>query len=285
MRRRLAHARAAGGRAWVRAVAWCLAVLTIACGTSDMRDAGHQSSLVSTADGAVTAPREVRLALGWRARDVERQSTAPVQFYDDDRSAEILEDGPVSLAYADPAHAFVLPPGRYLRVDQAAGRVYMAGASPQMDVVGPAEAVALGDSVVRLLEGAGWKRDTRAWVGPAAAVATAIRLIPSDGTGTTTVGVWRIPRSVAPWAAVPPDPLPYRPDEDGVEANLTVKPMKRRSAAEGAPRLLYTLRVTDYRLMGALLGMTSARRARGGPETLAGWDAQPNERILPTTPR
>jgi hypothetical protein len=242
-------------------------------------------SSAPTPAGRAAGP-QVRLALGWRARQVEQQSTAPVRFHDDDYSAVIAEDGSVALAYADPAHAFVLPPGRYLRVDQAAGRVYVASASPQLDVVGPEEAVALADSVARLLEGAGWARVPGEGAGARAAVATAAAA--SDpGAGTATVGVWRVARSAEPWGALPPDPNLRRHVQPGVQAVLTVRPMKRRAGADGAPRLLLTLRLSDDQLGRTLNAMVEARRARHGgkKQTLAGWDGEPEEALVAAGPR
>lgn len=262
------------------------ALVTYSCRPSDVPDTDQTSPGAATQAAVVETP-VVRLALGWRAREVERRSTAQVRFPDDDYSVEIFEDGPVALSYADPAHAFMLPPGRYLRVDQVAGRVYVVSASPQMDVLAPEAALALADSVARLLEGAGWRRDTTAGLGARAAVAEAARAMGAPGTGTIGVGRWHIPRSPEPWAAVPPDPVPYRGGREGVDATLTVRPIKGRSLAAGEPRLLLTLRLEDDRLGGVLTAMSEARRARHGGDrlTLGDWDQMPTEPLAVGGPR
>lgn len=228
---------------------------------------------------------QVRVAMGWRAREVERRSTAQVRFNDDDYSVIVVEDGPVSLAYADSAHAFVLPSGRYLRADQAAGRVFSASASPQMDALAPEAVEVLADSIAHLLENAGWRRVAGVGLGARAAVVEATRAASGDGSGTVDVGAWQSPRAAEPWAAVPPDPVVRRTVRPGVDASLSVRPMKRRSAVEGGPRLLLTLRVEDDQLSRTLNAMVAARQARHGGETLTGWDAHPNEALSATGPR
>lgn len=272
-------------RAARRALAALVGALTLSCGRQDMEAATNRAEDPAPTLGSSTP--EVRVGLGQRARAVERQSTARVALPDDDVSSAILEEGPVALAYADPAHAFVLPPGRFLRVNQAAGRVFSASASPQMDVLAPEAAVALGDSIVRLLEGAGWRRVPDEGLGVRGAVVQAARLVTSEGTGHTDVGRWRIPRSQAPWAVVPPDATPYRGEREGVDATLAVRPIKGRSAAAGDPRLLFTLRMEDDRLGGVLFSMVEARRARhgGDMQTLTGWDREPNEAVGAGGPR
>ena len=224
----------------------------------------------------------VRVAFGWRAREVERQSTARVAFPDDDISAEILENEPVALAYVEPAHPFTLPPGRFLRVNQAAGRVYDVTVTPHLAALAPADATALADSVVRTLEHAGWARVPDEGRGVAAAVADAARY-GSDGKGgfgVSHVGTWRVPRPQEPWAARPPDAPPRVREWDGVQALVTVRPVRSRAGADSV-RLILEVKLTDQLLSLAFQAQADARRARYGGEmqTLRSWDAQPDEPI------
>ena len=186
----------------------------------------------------VSAAPVVRVAFGWRAREVEWQSTARVAFPDDDVSSEILENEPAALAYAEPAHAFALPPGRFLRVDHAAGRMYSATTTPHLDALTPAAAVSLADSVARLLGGAGWASVPGEGLGGTAAVAAAVRYA-SDGQGgfgVSHMGTYRVPRPAAPWAGLPPNGPPRVREWDGAEATITLRPV--RSAVAGSARLI-----------------------------------------------
>lgn len=232
----------------------------------------------------------VRVALGWRARDVERESTAHVIFADQDESTVILENDPAALVYADPQHAFVLPAGRFVRVDQVAGRVYAASATPHLDALTPAAATTLADSVSRLLEHAGWQRATGVLgsagpgLGTVAAVAAAVRY-GSDGqggAGVSHVGTWRVPRSGAPWAALPAGTQQSPEFWDGGEAVLTLMPTNTRSTPANV-RLILQVRVADVVLAGGLSNELEARRARlgGAMQSLRSWDAQPTERLPP----
>ena len=226
------------------------------------------------------SPPVVRVAFGWRAREVERQSTAPVTFPDDDVSADILENEPVALAYAEPAHAFTLPPGRFLRVDQTAGRVYDATATPHLAALTPAEAVALADSVAHLFQHAGWAPVPSAGRGSATAVADAVRYGTGGkgGFGVADVGTWRVPRPAAVWAARPAD-APARPNYwDGVEGRISVRPLRAGVTAAGV-KLIVQVKLVDVSLSSALFAMSEARRGRHGGEmqTLRSWDAQPAE--------
>lgn len=225
----------------------------------------------------------VRVAFGWRAREVERQATVPVEFPDDDMSAEVLENKPAALAYADPQHAFTLPSGRFLAIDQAAGRVYGATTTPHLDALTPDAAVALADSVVRTLAAAGWTRVAGEGRG-ASAVAAAARYA-SDGQGrfgVSNVGTWRVPRPATLWAALPPN-APARPGLwDGVEVYVTVRPV-RATAPGGGPKFILEVKLSDPLLNSALSAMSEARRARfhGDMQTLRSWDAQPTEALAP----
>jgi hypothetical protein len=227
--------------------------------------------------GAEPSTGVVRVAMGWRARAVERGSTAGVTFPDDDLSSAILEDARVALAYADPGHGFTLPPGRFLRLDQAAGRVFGAEATPHLDPLPPPAAVALADSVARLLDGARWSRMADAGLGSARAAATATAAAAGDGFGVVEVGSWRVARSTEAWAAVPAAPRrDGRARWDGVEARVSLRPV-RRSGAD--VRLTLQVRIVDERMEEALTAMMAARRARdaGAVQTLTGWDERPSE--------
>lgn len=220
-----------------------------------------------------------------RAREVERQSSPGVQtFDDDDRGVIILEATPSSLAYADPSHAFALPPGRFLRLDQAAGRVYDATATPHLEALTAAAAVALADSVGRLLDGAGWQRVPGSGTG-ADAVREAARFAASGngGFGVTEVGTWRVPRAAAAWAALPPGTRPRPTVWNGVEVAVTVRPVGAVTSPSEA-RFILQVAVSDRTLGGELNAMVAARRQRrGSMGTLSDWDAHPDE-PLPRAP-
>lgn len=219
----------------------------------------------------------VRVALGWRARDVEQQSSAPVHFPDRDLGTVILEDQPAVLAYADPAHAFMLPPGRFLRLDEAAGRVYEAAATPHVAALVPQEAVVLADSIVRSLERAGWTRASGIGRGAIGAVTAAV-----ERPGDAQVGTWRVARGGATWAALPTGTPPSAEFWNGTEAVVTVRRL-RGSGADA--RLVLQVQLTDVPLNNALFVIMEARRSRLGGEmqTLQHWDAHPTE-PMPASP-
>lgn len=255
-----------------RVVLLVTASLVASCSPSDL-------PRMDTRSGGDSVSPVVSVALGQRVRDVERRSTAPVRFSDRDLGTAILERDPAALAYADPAHAFTLPPGRFLRLDQAAGRLTDAKTTPHLDALTGPEAVALVDSVSRLLERAGWQRVPGVGTG-AAAVQEAARFAASGngGFGVTHVGTWRVPRPSSPWAALPPG-TPARPNRwNGVEAEVTVRPVGSTPTPIEA-RLIVQVALTDELLASQLSEMVEARRQRNGGEmqTLSSWDAQPND--------
>lgn len=223
----------------------------------------------------------VRVAFGWSAHEVERASTASVGFSDQDVGSVLVEHTPTALSYAEPAHAFTLPPGRFLRVNQAAGRVYDASATPHLEALTREAAVALADSVTRLLEYAGWARVPGEGRGPAA-VADAERYARdgAGGVGVAQVGAWRIPRPAAAWAARPRDAPPRPGRWDGVTAVITVHPVRAVTGSEPVT-LILEVQLSDDLLGSALFAMTEARRARlgGDMQTLRSWVSQPAEPI------
>lgn len=227
----------------------------------------------------------VRVAFGWRAREVERQSTAHVTFSDQDVGAVVVEDTPAALAYAEPQHAFALPPGRFLRVNQAAGRVYDASATPHLTALTPNAAVALADSVAHLLARAGWARVPGEGRGTAA-VSDAVGYARDGegGVGVAHVGTWRVPRPAAAWAARPADAPPRPRRWDGVAAIVTVHPVRAVTGNE-TPSLILEVQITDDLLGSALFAMSEARRARhaGDMQTLRSWDDQPTEPVASAT--
>jgi hypothetical protein len=225
----------------------------------------------------------VRVALGWRAREVEERSSPGVQrFSDQDLGVIILERDPSALAYADPTHAFTLPAGRFLRLDQAAGRVFEAKATPHLDALTATAASVLIDSVARLLEGAGWQRVPGAGSG-AGALREAAEFAASGkrGFGVMHVGTWRVRRPPAPWAALPAGARAYPDAWDGVECTVTVRPTGAATRAEDA-RMILQVRVEDELLSIALQAQADARRSRHGGrmQTLRSWDEQPHEALV-----
>jgi hypothetical protein len=208
-----------------------------------------------------------------------------VRFRDRDRSTVVVEGTPSVLAYADPAHGFVLPPGRFVRVDQAAGRVYRASATPHLDALTAEAAHALADSVGALLTRAGWAPVPGAGPGAAVALRAAARAAvdPHGGMGVADVGVWHLPRPVAPWAALPVGAGPAPREWDGPEATVDVQPVRPADPAgnAGGVRFVLQVRLWDGPLHGALFDQVDARRARlgGAPQTLTSWDQEPTERV------
>ncbi len=234
-------------------------------------------------DAEAGAAPAVRAALGWRARDVERASTAPVRFRDRDRSTVVVEGTPSVLAYADPAHGFVLPAGRFVRVDQAAGRVYRASATPHLDALTAGAAHALADSVGALLVRAGWAPVPGAGPGAAVALRAAARAAvdPHGGMGVADVGVWHLPRPVAPWAALPVGAGPAPREWDGPEATVDVQPVRPADPAgnAGGVRFVLQVQLQDDPLQRALFDQVDVRRARlgGAAQTLTSWERDPVE--------
>lgn len=230
----------------------------------------------------------MRAALGWRARDVERQSTAEVRFEDADRSSVVLADDPVQLVYADPAHGFTLPPGRYVRVIQEAGRVSAVSAAPQVDALPRERARALVLRLAALLEAAGWRRAASEDLGALAdlpleqALDRALGQAAARSSGFTGVAAWRAPRPGTPWAALP-EGAPRGADVwDGLEVLVSVNTID--GDADGRPgsgRFVINVDVNDENLGRALSLMGGARRARLGDAgaSLSSWDREPHESL------
>lgn len=224
----------------------------------------------------------VRAALGWAARDVERASTAAVRFDDDDKSVIIPEGEPVALVYADPEHGFELPPGLTLRVDQTAGRVYSIRTTPHTEALTAASARALYHGIVASLTARGWTRDTTKGSSIDDAIASVVRIAtaPRSGFGVHDLGVWRVPRPRAPWAALPPGAQIAREEWNGPQAQLTLHPTQDGIAAgPNDVRMVLAVDFDDHQLTGALYDLVDARRLRGGDETLTGWEREPTEDV------
>lgn len=239
---------------------------------------------MTTADGSDGAVPLVRVAFGWRAREVERQSTARLTFPDQDESTAILEGAPAALAYVEGAHAVTLPPGRFLAVEQLAGRVYRATATPQSDALAPDAATQLGEALAARLDAAGWARVSGAGLGVDQAVAQAVQSATNTrgGFGVAHVGTWRTPRPAASWAVVPPNGPARVREWDGVEAVVTVRPLRSR----GVPRLLFQVQMSDALLELSLQAQVSTRRDRSGgdAQTLRSWDTTSYEPLRSHTP-
>ncbi len=193
-----------------------------------------------------------------------------MRFRHDDRGGEVLRGGPVALAYADPRHAVVLPPGAIIDLRQYAGRVYNVAATPHMAALAPNAARQLADSVARLFAGAGWAPVPGAGTGDAAAAvraALASQDAPNPGLGAVDVGAWRVPRPAAAWAALPPGAAAEPGAWDGTEALVQVKPLRHAPAASdgamGAGRLVVQVEFEDTALRGALSAQVQARRHPG----------------------
>lgn len=280
-------ARKESRRSWLKrrtqhrsAVALLVFGIVTACGARARGDAMNQT-------GTSGPPPQVRVVLGWRAREIERASTARVRFPDDDRSTIVLENDPSVLVYADPAHSFTLPPGRFLRADQSAGRVYSISVTPHLDALTMQSARVLADSVGTLLERAGWQRAPGQGIGADAALRASARMAvdPAAGFGVVDVAQWRLPRANAPWTTLPPGAPTTAWDGgwNGPEAAIDVKPVRPADPVGNAHGVLFVLelRLTDESLSAALSYQVDARRERlnGEPQTLASWDRQPNEDI------
>ncbi|MCU0627808.1 MAG: hypothetical protein MUF21_15245 [Gemmatimonadaceae bacterium] len=228
------------------------------------------------------AAPEVRVAIGWTTRDVIARSDMPVTFPDDDRSSEIIESTPSRLTYVDSAHGFTLPPGRLLWIDQAAGRIYAVRASPHLEALSDTAAVALATAIIEKLEQRGWTRQPAVGSGPAGAVARVAEFAASGqpGFGPADIGEWRVPRSTAAHAQLPPaPPSRNRYAYDGLHANLSVAALAS-SKQPGAPlRLVMDIKVSDDLMRNALSRLMESRRARlgGGVGTLRSWELEPNE--------
>lgn len=227
----------------------------------------------------------VHAVLGARALDVEHASGGALHFPDDDGSAAVLTDDPVALVYADSTHGFTLPAGRFLRIDQEAGRVHTISVTPHLDALTPATARVLVDSVGSLLRHAGWHAVPGRGEGIDAALraSTAAAMNPQGGFGVVDVGQWRLPRARTAASALPVGAT-SRPDQwDGPEAALDVKPVRPADPAANARGVTFVLqlRLTDDPLASALYAQVEARRARlnGEPQTLRSWIRQPAEDI------
>lgn len=229
----------------------------------------------------------VRVGLGWRARDVERQASAHVQFPDRDRSAAIIEDTLTSLAYADPQHGFTLPPGRYVRLDQFAGRVFRATATPHGTALSDAGVRATLRSIGIAFADAGWRPAPGIWAGVDGALAFARRRVsdPNSGTGFVDVQGWRVPRASAPSSALPPGARSSTDQWDGPEAVLSIRPLPPRTGDGAAepPKYVVQVAISDGALETALSFMVTARRTRepNAPRTLVSWDRSPDEAVRP----